>query len=453
VSEHGLRVGQQVVVDVGPVAHGGHCVARHEGQVLFVRHALPGESAEVVVTGKGAGGRFVHADAVRVLTTSPDRVEPPCPYSGPGRCGGCDWQHVDLAAQRRLKAAVLTEALTRLGGLTEIGGVPLASAVTVQAVAGDDAGLGWRTRVTYAVAPDGRLGLRRHRSHQVEPVEHCRIAHPAVVDTAVTTRTWDGYDAVAVVAASSGERLVRTEPSTPTGDRQARSGVLQGLPADVAVPGLRGRGWVREVAAARDWRVEADGFWQVHPGAADVLVGTVRDLLAPRPGEHLLDLYSGVGLFGGSFAADLGPTGHIDCVESSQGAVRSARRNLHDLPQVHLHEALVDRWLRLPGPDRVDLVVLDPPRKGAGTGAMRRILALRPRAVAYVACDPVSLARDVSTAVGLGWSLARVEAYDLFPMTAHLETVALLLPPPHDHPAGGDHEARSRRGARGHPDD
>ena len=429
MAEHGLRVGQQVVLDVGPVAHGGHCVARHEGQVVFVRHALPGETVEVSVTGKGTGGRFVHADAIRVLTPSPDRVEPPCPHSGPGRCGGCDWQHVDLAAQRRLKAAVLTEALTRLGGITEVGGVLVATAVTVQAVAGDDAGLGWRTRVTYAVTPDGSLGLRRHRSHEVEPVTHCRIAHPAVVDTAVTARSWDGYDSVAVVAAASGERLVRPEPVAHAGDRRTRSVALQGLPPDVAVPGLRGKSWVREVAAGRDWRVDGDGFWQVHPGAADVLVGTVRELLAPRSGDHLLDLYSGVGLFGGSLAEDLGPTGRVDCVESSQGAVRSARRNLHDLPHVHLHEALVERWLNLPGPERVDLVVLDPPRKGAGARAMRRILALRPRAVAYVACDPASLARDVSTAVGLGWSLARVVAYDLFPMTAHLEAVALLLPP------------------------
>ncbi|MEO6822709.1 MAG: TRAM domain-containing protein [Candidatus Nanopelagicales bacterium] len=425
----GLRVGQQVVVDVGPVAHGGHCVARHEGQVIFVRHALPAETVEVVVTALGTGARFVHADAVRVLTPSPDRVEPPCPHSGPGRCGGCDWQHVDLAAQRRLKAAVLTEALTRLGGLTELDGVPLASAVTVQAVAGDDAGLGWRTRVTYAVASDGRLGLRRHRSHEVELLTLCRIAHPAVGDTDVTARTWDGYDSVAVVAASSGERQVRPEPATPTGDRHARAVALQGLPPDVSVPGLRGRSWVREVAAGRQWRVDGAGFWQVHPGAADVLVDTVRELLAPRPGDHLLDLYSGVGLFGGSLAEDLGPTGRIDCVESSPGAVRCARRNLHDLPQVHLHEALVERWLGVPQRNRVDLVVLDPPRKGAGARALRRILELRPRAVAYVACDPASLARDVGTAVGLGWSLARVVAFDLFPMTAHLETVALLLPP------------------------
>lgn len=431
----GLRVGQRVLVEVGAVAHGGHCVARHEGQVLFVRHALPGESVEVVVTEVGPGGRFLRADAVRVLTPSPDRVAPPCPHAGPGRCGGCDWQHVDLAAQRRLKTAVLVETLSRLGGLTDVGGVPLADAVSVQAVPGDDAGLGWRTRVTYAVAPDGRPGLRRHRSHDVEPVEHCRIAHPAVVDTSVTSRTWKGYDTVSVVAASSGERLVRTEPSTPTGDGQARSIALQGIPADVAVGGLRGRGWVRELAAGREWRVDGAGFWQVHPGAADVLVGAVRELLEPSPGEHLLDLYAGVGLFGGSLASDLGPTGRIDCVETAPRAVADARRNLHDLPTVHLHQASVDRWLAERAPARVDLAVLDPPRSGAGAKVMTAVLALRPRAVAYVACDPASLARDLRTAAELGWRVAAIRAYDLFPMTAHLETVALLLPPPHDHPS------------------
>jgi tRNA/tmRNA/rRNA uracil-C5-methylase (TrmA/RlmC/RlmD family) len=149
------RVGERITVTAERVAHGGHVVARHDGRVVFVRHAIPGEVVEAVVTGAGPQGRYLRADAVRIVSASPDRVEPPCRYAGPGRCGGCDWQHVSLDAQRSLKAEILREQLHRLGGIDEIEGVPLAEAVAVVPVAGDVEGLGWRTRVRYAVAADG----------------------------------------------------------------------------------------------------------------------------------------------------------------------------------------------------------------------------------------------------------------------------------------------------------
>src|SRR5688572_21466089 len=144
-------VGQSFEVDVGPVAHGGHCVARHEGRVVFVRHALPGERVRVTVTDGGATSKFWRADATEVLSASADRVEPPCPWAGPGRCGGCDWQHVALAAQRRLKATVVRDQLAHLAGIDRD--------VVVEEVPGDDGGLGWRTRVHYAVDSTGRAGL------------------------------------------------------------------------------------------------------------------------------------------------------------------------------------------------------------------------------------------------------------------------------------------------------
>ena len=432
-----MNPGDTVVLTIEAVAHGGHCVARHDGQVIFVRHTLPGEQVEAVITRRGKGGRMLFADALEVLTPSADRVTPPCPHAGPSRCGGCDWQHVAVPAQRELKAAVLREQLTRLGGLAEVAGVPLADAVTVSAVAGDQDGLGWRTRVTYAVAPDGVAGLRRNHSHVVEPVTHCRIAHPAVVATGVTSKRWDGYEAVSVTASAAGDRVVVLDPMPPTGDRRAGRDALDGLSGDVSLPGFRGRRWVLEQAAGREWRVDGAGFWQVHPGAADTLVAAVRRMLDPQPGEHLLDLYSGVGLFAGSLAAALGSTGRIDAVELSSQAVRDARRNLHDLPIVRLHESGVEEWLIAQAPDPllgenddvgVNLVVLDPPRSGAGEQVMRSLAALRPRAIAYVACDPAALARDLRTATELGLQVAAIEAYDLFPMTHHLETVALLVP-------------------------
>jgi tRNA/tmRNA/rRNA uracil-C5-methylase (TrmA/RlmC/RlmD family) len=416
-----IRVGDRVTVDIERVAHGGHVVARHDGRVVFVRHAIPGETVDVVVTSLGPQGRFVRADAVNVVVASPDRVEPPCAHAGPSKCGGCDWQHVSIEAQHRLKADVLREQLHRLGGLEEIGGVPLAESVSVVALAGDDDGLGWRTRVRYAVAPDGSVGFRRHRSHSVETVEECLIASPGVTDVGVTSYRWPGAAELEVVCASSGDRAVIIEPPET---RSARD-----LPRDVAVPGLRGRTWVSEQAGGRSWRVQAGGFWQVHPGAADTLVDAVRRALAPQPGEHLLDLYSGVGLFAGCLATDLGPEGRVDAVEFSVDACRDARRNLHDVPTVSIHQGDVEAWLATGAVDTVDIVVLDPPRSGAGPAVLDHVLDLAPRAIAYVACDPAALGRDIGHLRAAGWHVAWVQGYDLFPMTQHLETVALLLPP------------------------
>lgn len=415
------RVGETVRVHVERVAHGGHCVARHDGRVVFVRHALPGETVDVEVTGLGPKGRYLRGDAVAVVEPSPDRVVPRCPHARPGGCGGCDWQHVALPAQRELKAEVLREQLARLGGVDAVGGLPLAEAVRVDPVPGDAEGLAWRTRVRYAVGSDGALGFRRHHSHVVEVVERCPLVTDAVDGVAATRLRWSGADEVEVVAGATGDRLVA--PSPPVAPPA-------GLGRDVAVAGLTGRGWVRETAGGREWRVAGTGFWQVHPGAADALVTAVREVLAPRPGEHLLDLYAGVGLFAGCLAADVGPEGRVDAVEASVAACRDARRNLHDLPQVRIHQAPVDRWLTGPeAPRRSDLVVLDPPRSGAGAAVLERVLALGPRAVAYVACDPAALGRDVGVARGQGWRLASVRGLDLFPMTQHLEAVALLLPP------------------------
>ncbi len=420
--------GRELELDVGPVGYGGQCVARHDGRVLLVRHALPGERVIARVTGVGRRGRFLRADAVRVLAASPDRVTPPCPYAGPGRCGGCDWQHAALDAQRRLKGRVLADALRRHAGVSEVGGQALPESVEVHAVPGDEDGLRWRTRVRYAVAPHNEgppaLGFRRHRSHEVEPVGDCRIAAREIAALPLADHPWPHTVAeVAMTRSGTGELVVRPEPAS-TRDPE----LLRLLPAAVSVPGVRGRGRVTEQAAGRRWRVSGDGFWQVHPGGAEVLVDAVRALLAPRPGEHLLDLYSGVGLFAGALAADLGPGGRVDAVEGSAAAAKDARRNLHDLPQVHLHHADVRVWLRRRSVVRADLVVLDPPRTGAGPDVVRQLLARGPRAIAYVACDPVALARDLAVALAAGWRLAQLRAYDLFPMTHHLETVALLLP-------------------------
>ncbi|MEH0826351.1 MULTISPECIES: class I SAM-dependent RNA methyltransferase [unclassified Micromonospora] len=404
----GLEEAERVELTVGAVAPGGHCVARVDGQVVFVRHALPGERVVAEVTELHKG--FARADAVEILTASPDRVEQPCPYAKPGRCGGCDVQHVAPAAQLAWKTAVVREQLTRLGGLSA--GEVDALGVTVEALPGGQ--LGWRTRVRYAVDAAGRAGLLKHRSHEVVPIERCLIAHPAIQELPVLTPSgarWPDAEAVETIASTGGDVSVAT--------------ITEGVATAVSGPET-----VREVAAGRDWTLPAAGFWQVHPAAADTLVGAVLELLDPRPGESAWDLYGGAGLFAAALAGRVGPQARITLVESSAQGVAAARENLADLPRVEVVAARVETALarrRITGP--VDLVVLDPPRSGAGAPVVRDVVAAGPRAVAYVACDPAAFARDVRTFTGLGWRLAALRGYDLFPMTQHVECVGLFLPP------------------------
>jgi tRNA/tmRNA/rRNA uracil-C5-methylase (TrmA/RlmC/RlmD family) len=399
-------VGTSFVVTVGAVAHGGHCVARHEGRVVFVRHALPGEVVRVVVTEGAPGSSYWRADAIEVVQAAPGRVAPPCPWAGPGRCGGCDWQHADLATQRELKTAVVREQLARLAGLD--------CDVVVEAVPGDDEGLGWRTSVTYAVSPSGRAGLRRHRSHEVVAIDECRIAHPLVRELPLTGNRWPPDSAVEVaVSPATGECLV----------------LVDGRPQPLAGSTEGGAAAVHEVAAGHRFRVSRGGFWQVHPGAADALSGAVLDALQPRPGDVALDLYAGAGLFSAALLDRVSPGGHVVLVEGDPVAVGDARHNLGGRAGVRIERGRVDHVLRRAHLRRADLVVLDPPRSGAGKTVVDQLGRLHPRRIAYVACDPAALARDLRwLADRAGYRLVGLRAFDLFPMTHHVECVATLEP-------------------------
>jgi tRNA/tmRNA/rRNA uracil-C5-methylase (TrmA/RlmC/RlmD family) len=205
--------GDEVELSVGEVAHGGWCVARlSEGPVIFVRHALPGERVRAVIT--QTTSRLARADATAILDASADRVEPPCPNAHPGGCGGCDWQHASLPAQRALKASVVRQQLRRIAGMERD--------VRVEPMPGDETGLGWRTRVKFAVGQDGVAGLRRHRSHDIMEIGDCPIAHPLIDAAAVTRRRWPGTVSVEVAAApASGQRAVIVAGNAPTPEIEA----------------------------------------------------------------------------------------------------------------------------------------------------------------------------------------------------------------------------------------
>ncbi|MDH6224526.1 class I SAM-dependent RNA methyltransferase [Streptomyces sp. MJP52] len=429
-------VGVEYEVEIGPVAHGGHCIARtDEGQVLFVRHALPGERVVARVTEGEEGARFLRADAVEILEASKDRVEAPCPFAGPGRCGGCDWQHAKPGAQRRLKGEVVAEQLQRLAGLTpeEAGWDG-----TVMPAEGDKVPAGqvpsWRTRVQYAVDPGtGQAGLRKHRSHEVQVIDHCMIAAEGVSELGVERRDWSGMESVEAIAATgSQDRQVILTPREgarlPIVELDRPVSVMRVGEKDGGVHRVHGRPFVRERADGRTYRVGSGGFWQVHPKAADTLVTAVMQGLLPRKGETALDLYCGVGLFAGALADRLGDEGAVLGIESGKRAVEDARHNLDGFDRVRIEQGKVEAVLPRTGITEVDLIVLDPPRAGAGRRTVSHLASLGARRVAYVACDPAALARDIAYFREGGYRVRTLRVFDLFPMTHHVECVAILEP-------------------------
>jgi tRNA/tmRNA/rRNA uracil-C5-methylase (TrmA/RlmC/RlmD family) len=438
----GIQAGDSVEVTLGEAAHGGWCVARlTDGRVIFVRHGLPGEQVRAEVT--DVTSRFARADAVEIITASPDRVVPPCPQARPGGCGGCDWQHASLSAQRTLKASIVAQQLQRLAGLEW--------PVTVEPLPGDDTGgaedgLAWRTRMQFAVSPSGVAGLRGHRSHEVIDVGTCLIAHPAITELAITGRDWPGTIAIeAIVVPETGESAVIVAPRGKKGagaDNTGRSD-LPGADAVLTRRGraglgaVRGHSYLSQQAAGRHWRVSASAFWQVHPGAADALTEAVLAALQPAAGDTALDLYCGAGLFAGVLAPLVGPGGTVAGVEYDAAAVRDARHNLRDWPWARVHRGDVSEVIERGGLPEARLVVADPPRAGLD----RRVIEYLGRGgpggrvspgggaerFAYVSCDPATLARDIGLLRARGWELTALRAFDAFPMTHHVECVATLV--------------------------
>ncbi|MFF0149660.1 23S rRNA m(5)U-1939 methyltransferase [Amycolatopsis sulphurea] len=390
-------LGRTLELEIGPVAHGGHCVSRVDGRVVFVRHGLPGERVRAEVT-EDKGGAFCRADALEVLTASAHRVTPPCPLAAPGGCGGCDWQHADPGYQRELKAAVVAEQLQRLAGISR--------EVVVEPL--DGGPLGWRTRVRLVAGRDGRAGLRAHHSHRVIPLDDCPITVPGALAQPLSKRWKPGTE---LEVTSDGDSRVHVrELSTVHGRTRGRQ--LSG-------------GEAVQHAADRDWRLDAHGFWQGHPLAADTFARLVAKWAEVPQGGVAWDLYAGVGLFASVLAEQAGPEGLVYAVESGRRAVSDGERNLADLPQVRWQAGRVEHVLA-DAPKPVDVVVLDPPRRGAGRAVADAVAEGEPDRIVYVACDPAALARDVAYFAEHGYSLTELRAFDAFPMTHHVECVALL---------------------------
>jgi tRNA/tmRNA/rRNA uracil-C5-methylase (TrmA/RlmC/RlmD family) len=392
-----LAAGDVLEVLIEKVAHGGHFIARHGGAVIFVRHAIPGERARIIITSTGAS--FNRGDVMEVLEPSPDRVVAPCTFAHRNGCGGCDFQHINLTRQRALKADVITEQFLRIASM-EVD-------VQVEEIAEP---LHWRTRLIATTNHEGSLGFFASRSHTVIPVNDCIIAVKSMNMQELTARTWKPDLRVEVNTSSNHERTIALSPKS--GEGKARL--------------TEGHQISHEEVKGKTLEVSQNSFWQSHINAPTVLTEVVLDFAQLIEGDHVLDLYGGVGLFTASMIELVGASGSIDLLEGSKSATADAKRNFANNPNVKIH--LGDVAKLLPRVSNADVIVLDPPREGAGKIVVAEIVRLRPRAIVYVSCDPASLARDTAYLKTFGYSLRTLRAFDLFPMTHHVECVALYLP-------------------------
>lgn len=390
-----------VDLTIGAPAHGGHCVARLDGRVVFVRHALPGETVRARLTESGEDAKLWRADAVEIIEPSPDRVPSVWPEAGPGGVGGGELAHVSLAGQLAWKESVLRESFERFAK------APFPGVVAQVPGDAESGGLRYRTRVSATADSEGRASMAVHRSRDLRALESMPLATEAVEEALLGNRFPAGAR-VSIAQGSDGVTRTMVNGSPwHNGRADSRKNAARTVRQDVRVGD--------ELA---QFRVSADGFWQVHRGAAQVLVDTVLDAVGEA--ARVADLYAGAGLF----SLPLAMTGRdVISIESDAQASRAAKRNCHHYPQVDVVHGDVRRELsRGIGP--VDAVVLDPPRSGAGAKTLELVGAVRANQLVYVACDPVALARDTAILATLGYALVRAEAVDLFPMTHHMETIA-----------------------------
>lgn len=396
------------------MAHGGSALGRHEGRTIFVPYAIPGERITArIVQDKG---RFARAQGVTLLDPSEARVTPRCPHFGPGRCGGCQWQHIDYAAQLEFKQQVVIDQMERIGGFRD---------VIVHPTLPSPDPWQYRSHVTFHVTEDGRLGFVATDDEHVIPIEECHIIRPELLDLfyALDLSEISNLTRVRLQVGTEPEErmiLISTADNAPPEIETDVPASISLLFEDDQPMSLIGSSHVHYTIKGRVLQVTAGGFFQVNLPQAETLVNLVLDRLNLQGGESVLDLYAGVGLVT-AFLAER--AGLVTSVESYSPAVADADANLADFDNVELIEGSVEDVLpELQGP--FEAAVLDPPRTGMETSALDALMALAPRKIVYVSCDPATLARDAKRMAAKGYQLRDVQPVDMFPQTFHIEAVA-----------------------------
>ncbi|MFV0494390.1 class I SAM-dependent RNA methyltransferase [Mycobacterium sp.] len=388
----------ELTLDVGPPANGGSCIAHHDGRVVFVRHALPGERVRARVTADR--GSYWHAEVIDVISASPDRIDPLCPIAGVDGAGCCDLSFAAPPAALTLKAEVVANQLDRLGGYRWAG--------SARAV-GNAGATGWRTRVRLDVGADGHPGFHRYHSDELVCDLRCAQVSAGMLDD-LARRDWPAGARVHAVVDDDGQRHVAAT-------------VRQGRRTTVDV--VEGGDQVLQRVGSRGWRLPVTAFWQAHRDAAATYSSVVADWAEVADGMTGWDLYGGAGVFAAVLAEAVGESGRVLSVDTSRAASGAARAALADLPQVDIVTGSVRRVLTAQT-SGADVAVLDPPRSGAGREVIDLLAAAEVPKVVHFGCEAASFARDIGLYRRSGYTVRKIEVFDAFPLTHHVECVALL---------------------------
>jgi 23S rRNA (uracil1939-C5)-methyltransferase len=405
------------------MVYGGDCLGRlPDGRAVFVPFALPGEVAEIEII--ESKERFARGRVVNLLEASSERITAPCPYFT--ICGGCHYQHLDYAQQLSLKNKLVKDQLLRIGKLKDLPEITITASPLP---------FGYRNQVqfhpTNLESGEGfpSLGFKQANSDEVLPIQKCLLV-PDELNQLLTQIELEPYSDLSRIAMridSDGElMLVFTGESNDPPDLSIE------LPVSSAYVGpdgqslnLAGNDALVYTILGKEFLVSPESFFQVNLPVAEEMLRHVLSLIENQHDLNILELYSGVGLF----TRFLAPyASQLTAIESSPSACFDFVTNLDEFDNVSLYEGAVEEIL--PGLikqlETVDLVVLDPPRAGLNTWARQALIDLDPEQIIYISCDPSTLARDLKHFSGAGYSLQNLHAFDMFPQTAHVETVVLM---------------------------
>ncbi|MBN1486405.1 MAG: class I SAM-dependent RNA methyltransferase [Anaerolineae bacterium] len=408
-------MGEQFELSVGVMAHGGDAIGHYGGRAIFVPYAIPGERLTVELVEDR--GRYARARIVEILDPSPARIAPPCPHFGTGRCGGCQWQHIEYSVEARMKALVVLDQFRRIGKFEE---PPVLETIP------DDYGWGYRNHVRFHIDAEGRPGFMSAQTNQVYAIDECMIIEPSVsqlfeaLDMALPELAWMELRA----GTETGDLMVvlqTVDEEPPSLEVDFPLSIVQVCHDGLSTP-LIGLDYIHEVINGKVFRISPTSFYQVNTPQAARLVDLVMESLDLEGYEHIVDAYCGVGLFT-AFLSEY--AGTVTGIELNHDAVADARHNLAEANNVEILEGMVKDIL--PTLDKnIHGIVVDPPRSGLEREALDAIVAKKPTRITYVSCDPATLARDARRLVRDGYRLEWIQPVDLFPQTYHIECVALF---------------------------
>jgi tRNA/tmRNA/rRNA uracil-C5-methylase (TrmA/RlmC/RlmD family) len=382
-----LTVGDIIPLDIGTIANGGHFIARHNNQIIFVRHSITGEKANVKIT--AVNSKFAFGDAVEILKKSKDRVNAPCKYAHPEGCGGCDFQHIDLKTQLNFKKIVIQDQFKRIAKID----------INPDLISEDsNNGLNWRSRLNLGISENKKLGLRSHKSNKIIEIDECLIALKEINNLDVFNKHWENNDNIKISCSSENDITI-----SHLGEK------------------ISGSDKLKEVVGDNKFNISPQSFWQSHKSAPNIILEQVLKFANIKKGERVCDLYGGVGLFTLPISKIIGENGEVHLIETNRTCIEDANEMFGDFKNVFIHHGTVEQ--KLGSVKKINIIILDPPRNGISKQVINQIIEKKPHTIVYVSCNPSTLARDTKILLNNKYELTNVVGLDLFPMTHHIECI------------------------------